>query len=169
MPSSRGSSQPRDGTHVFCISCSVRILYHCAALSAGCLLGKPLRALVRTNCCNQTIRESNNVWRLKHNVILFHTHMVIPSRCPGCVGVSSLARSSPGIQSSFVLNLLSCTVWPLSLTKWQKQKEYGAGCEGGFKSENSKQWLAFIFHLLELGRIVMSSCKGSLEVPLLCS
>ena len=35
-------------------------------------------------------------------------------------------------------SLLSWLVWPLSITKWQKQKEYGIGYVGGFKPENSK-------------------------------
>ena len=40
--SSRGSSQPRDRTHVFCISCISRwILYHCAKCSLPQFPGKP--------------------------------------------------------------------------------------------------------------------------------
>ena len=40
--SSRGSSQPRDRTHVFCISCiSMWILYHCAKGSLPQFPGKP--------------------------------------------------------------------------------------------------------------------------------
>ena len=49
--------------------------------------------------------EPNNVRWLKHNVILFHTHVVIPSRCPGCVVDSSLPLSNPGIQPSSILSL----------------------------------------------------------------
>ena len=49
MPSSRGSSQPRDPTHVYCISCiGRRILYPCITWEAPILfvmLAKGLEAL----------------------------------------------------------------------------------------------------------------------------
>ena len=45
---SRGASQPRDGTHISCISCIGRqILYHCVT----CILGFPCGSAGKESAC----------------------------------------------------------------------------------------------------------------------
>lgn len=51
------------------------------------------------------LQYTDNVSRLKHNVILFHTHVIIPSRCPGCVVDGSLPLSNSGIHPSSMWSL----------------------------------------------------------------
>ena len=51
MPSSRGSSQPRDPTHVYCISCiGRRILYTCITWEAPILLVMLAKGLEALKC-----------------------------------------------------------------------------------------------------------------------